>query len=87
MMRELVRAFVQLAVGELHISGDDGRGVGSESRLPLEELVETDVALIVGSGVVELPEQPVCFGLAEQRETRDRGLGLRDHALQQVDEV
>jgi hypothetical protein len=74
--RELVRAAVQLGVGERVLPAHHGDGAGIAPGRLREELVDRPVPGVVGGRVIPLDQQAVPFGLRDQPQRGGPGLGL-----------
>ena len=74
MVRELVRAAVELPVGELLLLKHQRYGIGCAFDLLLEELVHAPVLRILCCCVVPLEEQLVSLRLAQQLQLREVGV-------------
>ncbi len=83
---EVVRARVELAVGERALGQHDRDGVGRARRLRLAELVEEDIAAARARGVVPRVE-PAPLGGGEDGEAAEGRLGGGEEALEQRRQV
>ena len=83
LVREAIRSAIQLAVRQRGALEHERGGVGRGVDLILEQTVHGAVARIRRGGGVPLDEQAVRLGLAQQRQGRDRAVGLGDDALEQ----
>ena len=74
---------VELAVAQHALLGDNGRGLGVAPRLLLEAAVDGAAGSRARGRVVELPEELVPLGLAEQRQVPERRGGSGQRAAEQ----
>ena len=87
MVRELVRAAVELPVGELLLLKHDRNGIGCAFDLLLEELVHAPILRILCCCVVPLEEQLMSLRLAQQRQLGEVLIGVFHDASQERLEV
>ena len=82
--RQLVRARVEIGVGDRPLGVLHRRRGRRSSRLVLEETLDTNIARDVGPRVVPVDEQATSLLVGQERQLRDAGLRLRHGALEQA---
>ena len=83
---ELVRARVQLRVGELLVLEDDGNGVRRAQRAGLDQGMERELRVVLLLAV-RSDEQFLSLVLRDHRQVVDRGVGRVHRGSKQVNEV
>ncbi|MCC2672986.1 MAG: hypothetical protein K0Q72_5458, partial [Armatimonadetes bacterium] len=86
-MGELVRAPVELPVGELFLARRHGHRPGGPRRLRLEEPVDRALRRGFGGGVIPVHQLPVPLLMREQGQLGKPPVGVQRNALEQSMEV
>ena len=77
MVRQLVGARVELAIGQLLVLEHHRHGIGGARGLLFEQLVDAAILRVVGRRVVPFDQQLLAFRLGEQRQLADALLADR----------
>jgi hypothetical protein len=78
---------VQLGIGDLLISVEQGDGARGPGRLRLEELMDAAIARVIGRGVVPLNQESAALRVTHEREGREAPSRVRGDTLEQSLEV
>ena len=85
--RELIRPRVELAIRELFVATPHRGGIRGQLRMFLEQVMETAIAAIRRRRLIPRRQQLVPFGVGQQRQVGERGLGCGHDRFQQGPEM
>ena len=80
---QVTGALIQLTIGQASLIADHGESVGGTADLCLEELMDTEIQVVISRGGVPLHQELSTFGLSQKLHAAKTLIWSRHHALQQ----